>query len=66
MDSKPEVGAEEAGQLGRDHPVGAGGAGGVTLRATVLTRPSMLVVVPSTSANPAAAQHHVGLRRRRR
>ena len=29
--------------------------GGVTLRATVLTRPSTLVVVPSTSAGPAAA-----------
>ena len=38
--------------------------GGVILRATVLTRPSRLVVVPSVSAEPAGGEHDVGLLRR--
>ena len=49
-----EIGAEEQRQLGGDHPVGPGGARRRDSWSSVLTRPSRFVVVPVTSANPAA------------
>ena len=56
-----EVGAEAAGQLGGDHPVGAGGAGRRDLLGDGLTRPSMLVVRAVDLGGPAAGEHDVGL-----